>query len=228
MRNLDGEDAWKRFLNSISPDVRQRFHRLNIRLAGPEPSLDDIVVIPELKSKVVQAIAEESPRLSSIFDSMMASMFYFELDGLPTLGNAGYDCSGFIFCRLDIPPDGLRYLYDRLLSTNSWFLIQGTPVSCVQSGCVPQGLPPFRRHISFRVETLEEMLTISIRGITSKSLLLSGFPTTIQKLIVAQQLDSPYGTVDHAVNAKRLPVIPRKRSANNPQWVTRGMKRACI
>ncbi|KAJ5035237.1 acyl transferase/acyl hydrolase/lysophospholipase [Bipolaris maydis] len=227
MRNLDGEDAWKRFLNSISPNVRQRFHRLNIRLAGPEPSLDDTFVIPELKSKVAQTIDEDRPRISSIFDSMIASIFYFELDNLPTLGNTGYDCSGFIFCRLDIPPDNLRYLYNRLLTTDSWFLIQGTPVSCVQNGYVPKSLPPFRRHISFQVETLEEMLTISIRGIISKPLLISGFPTTIQKLIEAQQLDSPYGTVDH-VDQKPLPTIPRKRSAKSPHWITRGMKRACI
>lgn len=78
--------------------VWQRFHRLNVRLAGPEPSLDDTVVILELKTKVEQTIVEERLLISSIFDSMIAFMFYFELDDLPTLRDAGYNCNGFIFC----------------------------------------------------------------------------------------------------------------------------------
>jgi hypothetical protein len=225
MRNLDGEDAWKRFLNSVPLGMRRRFHRLNVSLVGPEPRLDDTVVIPELKNRVAQTIGEQKPLISSIFDSIIASMFYFELEHVPKLGRAGYECSGSIFCRLNMPPDGLRYLYDRLLKTQSWFLIQGNPVSCIQYNHIPKTLPPFQRRVSFRAESLDEVVSISIRGITSEPLLLSGFPTTIHRLVEAQQLDSPFGTMDHTVAEKPLPHIPQKRSYDRE---ARSTKRPCI
>jgi hypothetical protein len=209
MRNLDGEDAWKRFLNSVAPTARHRYHRLNIQFPGPEPSLDDAQQIPELKASVSTAVQERNELIVTIVDYMIASMFYFELDSLPVPREGGYMCSGYIFCRLDIPKHSLRRLYDRMIETSSWFLIQGIPIRCVEG--VPESLPPFKRRVTFRVDSLTEMIAFSIRGITSCPKMLSGFPTSISDLIANQNLDSPFGTVDHFVVEKPLPTIPLKR-----------------
>jgi hypothetical protein len=212
MRTLDSEDAWKRFFNSVAPASRNRYHRLNVRFSGPEPSLDDALQIPELKARVSKTIEADTSVITAILDSIIASIFYFELDsdGLPKSSKSGYTCSGHIFCRLNMPSRGLQFLYNRLLQTSSRFLIQGNPIPCIQT--VPKGLPPFRQRVTLHVDSLDASIVFSIRGITSTSKLLSGFPTTLRNLIRKQQLDSPFGTIDHRTEGKPLPAIPSKRS----------------
>jgi hypothetical protein len=211
MRNLHGEAAWKRFFNSISPVSRPRYHRLNIQFTGLEPSLDDASQIPQLKASVSKTIRNNEHSITAVLDAMVASMFYFELDGVPELTKDGYRCSGYIFCRMDLPSNGRQYLYNRLVETSSWFLIQGEPIMCVQN--VPKSLPPFRRRVTFHAETLEESIAFSIRGITSIPKLLSGFPTSVNRLMTEQRLDCPFGTIDHACSEKPLPAIPKKRDS---------------
>ena len=123
------------------------------------------------------------------------SMFYFELDALPILDGDNYHCLGYIRCRLDLPVEDLRYLYDQLLETSSWFLIQGSPIHCVQS--IPKGPPPFKRRVNFRAESMDEVISFSLGGITSTTRPLSGFPTSLRKLVEDQSLVKPFGTLDH-------------------------------
>jgi hypothetical protein len=209
MRNLNGEDAWVRFYNSLDPRVRPRYHRLNVKFTGPEPSLDDAKQIPSLKAVALRKIDEDKITLTSVVDSMLASMFYFELDAIPILDGEDYLCLGYIHCRLDLPVKGLRYLYNQLLETSSWFLIQGSPIPCVQF--IPKGLPPFKRRVNFRVESMDEVIAFSLGGITSTVRPLSGFPTSLRKLIEDQSLVKPFGTLDHVVSEKPLPATPAKR-----------------
>jgi hypothetical protein len=212
MRNIDGEDAWRRFYNSLTPDTQARYYRLNIPFSGPEPGLDDAPRIPDLKASVLKTIESDSLTLTAVKDSMIASMFYFELDSVPELEKGVYICSGYIFCRLDMPASGLRMLYQRLVETSSWFLIQGSPIRCVQS--VPKSLPPFKRRITFSADSLDEVIEFSIRGVTSTLKMLSGFPTSLTSLITDQRLDSPFGTIDHALREKPLPAIPKRRHSD--------------
>jgi hypothetical protein len=208
MRSLDGEDAWESFLNNVPLKSRHRYHRLNIKFPGPEPSLDDADRLPELKETVSSTIHQDRPSMLSVVDSMLASMFYFELDRLPARDSYGFSCSGLIFCRLDLPADGLRQLHLRLTETSSWFIVQGKPIACSQG--IPEGLPPFRKRVTFRVESKDELITLSLRGIISKPRQLSGFPTTLDHLIKDQQLNHPFGTIDHRSD-KLLPATPVKR-----------------
>lgn len=209
MRSLDGEDAWERFLNNVPMKSRHRYHRLNIQFKGPELCLDNADRLPELKENVSSTLDHDRLTMLSVVDSVLASMFYFELDRLPVRDKSGFSCSGMIFCRLNLPADGLRELHLRLVETSSWFIIQGCPVVCSQG--IPKGLPPFRKRVSFRVESRDELITFSLRGITSKSRQLSGFPTTLDHLIQEQQLDRPFGTIDHRFADKSLPITPIKR-----------------
>ncbi|CAN9363471.1 unnamed protein product [Alternaria alternata] len=171
--------------------------------------LDDAKQIPSLKAAVIRQLEEDKATLTPVVDSMLASMFYFELDALPIPDGNGYLCLGYIHCRLDLPVGGLRYLYDRLLETSSWFLVQGSPIQCVQF--IPRGPPPFKRRINFRVESMDEVIAFSLGGITSTTTLISGFPTRLEKLIEDQSLVRPFGTLDHVVSEKPLPATPVKR-----------------
>jgi hypothetical protein len=109
MRILDSKDAWKRFFNSVAPASRNRYYRLNVRFSGPEPSLDDALQIPELKARVSKTIEADTSVITTILDSIIASIFYFELDSdsLPKSSKSGYTYSGHIFCCLNIPSRGL-------------------------------------------------------------------------------------------------------------------------
>ncbi|KAF2633018.1 FabD/lysophospholipase-like protein [Macroventuria anomochaeta] len=200
---LNGQKGYDRFINSVPPKSRPRYHRLNIQFSGPEPSLDDALKIPEMKERVTRMIELEEGRMTAIFDAIIASLFYFELDGPPNLEAGEFQCSGHIYCRADLRADGLRYLYKQLQDKSSWFYIQGNPVRCVEH--IPRSLPPFKRRVCFQVKLEDELISMSIRGITSTSQSISGFPTTVQHLI----------KIDHSLNEKPLPAIPRKRSRSN-------------
>jgi hypothetical protein len=119
MRTLDGEDAWKQFFNSLAPASRDRYHRLSVRFSGLEPSLDDVLQIPELKSTVKRSIDSSAETLTAVVDSMIASIFYFELDNMPRFDRGGFACSGYIICRLNIPFKNRHLLYNRLVQTSS-------------------------------------------------------------------------------------------------------------
>jgi hypothetical protein len=181
--------------------------------------------IPEMKAAVSNTVGQDQDRMNAILDAIIASLFYFELDGLPEIRRGELYCSGHIYCRADLQADGLRYLYTKLQDTSSWFLIQGNPVKCIER--MPRYLPPFKRKVSFRVKHDDELITISIRGITRTLISISGFPTTLRQLVTCQRLDGVFGTVDHMVKEKPLPAIPRKRSGADPQASRCNPKRAC-
>ena len=208
MRSLDSEEAWKRFIYTIPVQYRSRYHRLNLYLQGPEPPLDDLSTVGELKTQTMEYI-KSSSTIPTIMDSMYAAMFYFELEDLPRFINGRYECVGHIFCRLNLPPNGRQYLYSQLIATSSWFLIHGHPTACVLK--VLKGHPPFKRRVQFVVDTLSESIAISIRGITSMPRLISGFPISLKNLIDSQQLYAPFGRADHSTLGKLLPSIPAKR-----------------
>ena len=100
---------------------------------------------------------------------------------------------------------------------------KGDSIKCVDY--IPKSLPPFKRRVCFQALE-DELITTSIGGITSTPKAISGFPTTIQQLIMNLRLDSPFGTVDHFLNKKPLPTIPRKRSRGFIQGDRRDLKRA--
>jgi hypothetical protein len=222
---LNAQKGYARYINSVPLESRSRYHRLNIQFHGPEPSLDDALKIPEMKDAVAHTVSQDQDGMIAILDAMIASLFYFELDGLPETRRGELFCSGHIYCRADLRADGLRYLYTRLRDTSSWFLVQGNPVKCVER--IPKSLPPFKRKVGFRVKHDDELVTISIRGITRTSISISGFPTTVRQLVMCQRLDVVFGTVDHMVKEKPLPAIPRKRSRDDSQASRCNPKRAC-
>lgn len=168
-----------------------------------------------MKEQVSQSLAIGKIPLAGLVDYILSSIFYFELEDYPTYTNSAYDCAGYILCRLDLPVRGRRFLYQRLSETSSLFIVQGRTVRCVQS--VPESTPPFKQRVRFVVQSLGASIAISIRGLTSTTRLISGFPTSARRLIEAQELDCPFGTASHSVPEKALPSIPckRKSSARN-------------
>ena len=174
--NLDGEREWKKFYNSVPMEARSRYHRLNVFFDGPEPNIDDLSSLKDLKQLAHNSITS-SIQATLVKDSIYASIFYFELDDVPHFVNGNFQCQGTIFCRLTLDHQGRENLYHTLIGASSFFLVSGRPVACVES--IPKGVPPFRRRVYFTAESMDEEVCILIRGITSKLRMISGLPKTL-------------------------------------------------
>jgi hypothetical protein len=207
MRSLDGEKVWREISNSLTEREKGRYHRLNLPIQGKEPTLDDFVTIDALKAQVRSWIKVNQRFLPSL-DSIYASMFYFELDSYPRYSDNTYKCVGHIHCRIDMPLNGRRRLYERLDSTSSYFLVLGHPTRCVDYIPTSSSIPPFKGRIQFTVESLDENIGLTLLGLTSSPTTISGLPQTVAGLVRTQQLRSPFGRADCTEEEKRLPPTP--------------------
>jgi len=49
MANLDREREWKKFYNSVLIEARSQYHHFNIFFNGPEPNINDLSLLKDLK-----------------------------------------------------------------------------------------------------------------------------------------------------------------------------------
>lgn len=184
---------------------------MNLNLSGPEPSIDDISAIPLLKLETEGFLAANTGYMTNALDSIYASLFYFELDCLPEFIEGVYICHGSVQCRLNLDRKGRIALYQWLIRESAYFLVNGRPIVC--ASIVPQGVPLFKCRLQFTVADLSERVGISVRGITSKPLIISGGSQSVESLIESQMLYAPFGRVDCVLTERTLPDIPKKRKA---------------
>ncbi|KAK6431703.1 hypothetical protein LTR95_012132, partial [Oleoguttula sp. CCFEE 5521] len=209
MKSMDGERVWREIFNSLAEKDRDCYHRLNLPLDGKEPDLDDVESMTDLKQQSLQWLVLEK-RLAAPVDSIIASMFYFEIDTYDLQPDGLFRCVGIVYCRLILARPGREYLYTLLKSTSSYFCIDGKPTPCVDH--IPKNGPPFRRVIKFTVESLEDSLNITLLGLTSSPKSISGMPQSVSSLVKAQCLDAPFGRADCAHAEKALPDLPQHDS----------------
>ena len=210
MRSLDGEKLWQEFFNGLEDGVKHRYHRLNLMIKGPEPALDDVTAIDELREQANTYVRTDHI-IQPVFDSVIASLFFFEFEDIPVDTGSSYSCIGHIFCRLALPVAGRKLLYRKLHTSSSYFLVSGKPVVCVER--VSSGIPLFRRRVTFQLESLDEQVAITLRGITSMPHTISGLPRIANDLIKLQGLDAPFGSADYSLVGKPLPQVPAKRKS---------------
>ena len=208
MRSMDGEKIWKDIYNSLPESSKSRFHRLNLTLQGAEPAIDDISSMYELQKQAVEQ-AQPVAFLRPALDAIYASMFYFEFEEPPVFRGDAYACIGNIYCRVRQSEAGRKKFYAKLAATSSYFLICGQPVACIER--VTKCAPAFKRRLTFTLDSLDDCVRITLRGITSQSLAISGLPRRAGDIMKAQGLDAPFGRADHSCPEKPLPLLPAKR-----------------
>jgi hypothetical protein len=194
-RHLDGERAWSNLINSTPENLRPYYHRINLLLDTAEPDIDDVSAISDLRLQT-ESMLSMSAVLSSFQENLIASLFYFELQDVKTLTNH-YECTGQIICRLDLPKYGRQALYQKMKFTNAYFLVNGTPLSCVKDS--QSEAPHFKYKTKFTVDHLDCILGISLNRLPSGSWKISGLPRTVREIIKSQPFDAPFGTADHQV-----------------------------
>ena len=208
MLSMDGERIWREFYNSLPDNVKSRYHRLNMTFEGTVPAMDDISSMYKMREMATEH-AQPVGFLKPVLDAIYASMFYFEFDEPPAPRGYGYYCTGAIFCRLRLSEEGRRAFYSKLKATSSYFLICGQPVACIER--LTKSAPLFKRQISFTLSSLDELVRITLRGLPSQPLAISGLPRSAKEIVEAQRLVAPFGRADHSSPEKPLPLLPAKR-----------------
>jgi hypothetical protein len=197
---------------ALAGKVLDRVHRLSVGFDGPEPRLDDTNMIRELtiKSQIDPALTST---INIIARRMVASLFYFELDGLrpPQWRNGGYLLRGYIFCSIRRGDAALAALLRKLCSSRGRFLVGNWAVS--DALCVGTD-GNFR--LSLEVETKDKFaitLQLADEEVGSN---ISGSPFSVRKLVAAQGLDAAFGWPDHR---KRKRIGEDERSSTKRQRI---------
>lgn len=169
-----------------------RYHRLDIGFNSIEPRLDDTKSMPELKSRVQQD-QSVSKIIDNIARSAIASLFYFEIDSIPEKWNGEYIGTGAILCCLRPKDLAFSVLIDQLTRNSATFYLNDSPIlGSVNSFISKDG--SFRKRVEL---TLRSKFAISLKQGSSELCNISGSPFSIERLVLVQGLNAPFGRADH-------------------------------
>ena len=205
-----------RMFNALDSPSIARYHRLNLELPDGLPRLDDATSMESLMAGVEHC--RDVSKLSEIKMALIASSFYFELDGPPIRGRDGqYRCSGAIRIRGD--PEHVCELVRTVHTGRVQFAKNHEDVAELQLAekqcifCRRFNLP-----IKFAVPELDIHVTISIRLGADQGHHISGFPQTMGWFITQQSLDDPFSRpcypTDACVCRQVKPLMIRKRTSS--------------
>ncbi|KAM7210074.1 patatin-like phospholipase-like protein [Rhypophila decipiens] len=195
MSLLRGRRPWEEFRRSMkrSPTTDRCF-RLDLTFEGPEPKLDDIKIIPELKD-MVRADEALSLAIDEISRCIIASLFYFELDSIPEKRNGEFWGVGRIFCFRRRSDPALAALATKLSRLSARFIINGAKVPGeISDPSFWDEDGNFQKRICFK--TSGEIL-ISLREEGFREYPISGAPFSVDKLVKTQGLNAHFGAADH-------------------------------
>ncbi len=148
MMLLDGQRTWYELWNSLPLGTRDRYHRLNTEFDGPEPQLDDIGAMKDLEQQTMTS-AVQSRSLDPCADNLIASLFYLELDGLPTFEKRSFRCRAHICSRWSPTNLALLRLVSRMKKTDTKFDVNGRIYTGADDVVMDEvnNRRPFQRHI---------------------------------------------------------------------------------
>lgn len=207
---LGGLSCWEKYTRSIdkTSELRGRCIRLDVTLEqGTEPRLDDVAAVPGLKERVHNDVAL-SVGIDSMADCVIASLFYFELTGMPIHDGSMFTGSGQILCLRKSGDPALSVLVEKLVALNARFVVNDrimggnflSPLHWDETG-------NFAMATEFRVVGQE--LSVSLAWPDGRTYPISGSRYHIRTLVQAQGLDAPFGLPDH----RRLHQAPRQMNA---------------
>jgi hypothetical protein len=132
-------------------------------------------------------------------DSLLSSLFYIELTGVPVLHTSGISCCARVRCRLTPSEPALIELIDRLLKAGAHFVYDGNYMPCADLEAyegVKSGIA-YSRYFEFTVNSLSDSIDIKVSHITRYSRSISNCPYMLQTLIKDQGLECVFGRKDH-------------------------------
>lgn len=167
------------------------YHRLNVQFPGDEPRLDDVASIPKLKAQVDEDIAL-SKKVDSIALSILASLFYLELDSVPRRANGQFSGSATILCCVPHTDPALEELMQQLGTKTFIYVNDQVAGRFVRNVCFDQA-GRFRWKIDLDTS---DSFRVSIK-LEHKLCEISGSPFSMERLIKTQGLEADFGMANH-------------------------------
>ena len=187
-----------------------RYHRLDHEM-DCDYALDDVNQMRELQQGVEGdgSLAEPIDRLVRC---AIASLFYFELSGMPCRRGGKYIGAGIVLCSIPGDDPAFKVLLDRLASRRAQLYVNGEPISGAWDDSTDRDKNGnFCRRVQYETG---DQISISIRmdGSSAQGAHISGLPSAIVDLVNAQGLNAYFGTSDHR---------KRKRSVDDDMCVAK-------
>ncbi|CAK7238176.1 hypothetical protein SEUCBS140593_010402 [Sporothrix eucalyptigena] len=186
-----------------------RYHRLDVQFEGDEPRLDDAARMAEAMS-VAQNDVSCSGAIDDVARSIVASLFYFELDAIPRREGGRHRCSGHIRCAIQPSEPAFAVLVRRLAQSAAQFWVDGSVVAELDEASLG-GSGGFQRPIEFDAC---ERFAITLKQDPAGPCHISGSPFSVRKLLHQQGLLAVFGRPDHSKRQRQGPGCPdpeRKR-----------------
>lgn len=187
--SMDGGQGFLEALNFVPDHMREDIHRLDHILPYNLPRLDDLDRMMEL----FEATYEVPDDLVRAL--LATGFFFFEADQTPTLQQGAFYCEGSILCK---GPKS-KCVVERVIREfpRAQFQIAGGQHLGLindHEGCDSCGY--YRKKVGFTVNSLEEIITIEIAGISWQKR-IGGFPKSVQEILEDQQAYARFGRPDH-------------------------------
>lgn len=194
-----------------------RYHRLDHEM-DRDYALDDVNQMRKLLDRVEGDDSLTEP-IDQLVHCAIASLFYFELSGMPCRRDGKYIGAGFILCSIPGVDPAFKPLLTRLASRRAQLYVNEQPISCTwDDGTHRDGHGNFCRRIKY--ETGDQInITICMGGSSALGAHISGLPSTILDLASAQGLNAYFGMSDHRT---------RKRVADDDDDDVRIVKKKCL
>ncbi|KAH6984112.1 hypothetical protein EDB80DRAFT_625131 [Ilyonectria destructans] len=172
----------------------ERCIRLDAVVLGPPAPLDDAGSVPRLKRSVHQDRLLQGA-ICALAKRIVASLFYFELDAIPSQRGMQFRGSGCIRCLCRAPDEALSALMQKLVQSSAVFRVNGSRVPGTLSGAsFWTSCGNFRKKIKFTSGDATISITLQ-QG--SPEYPISGSPFRLSELVEAQQLNAHFGRSDH-------------------------------
>ena len=194
MSSLDGERAWRDVVNRIDDSTKTDFFRLNVAFEGAEPLLDDIQCIDTLR-RSVHLQPQGARERTDVASALLIASFYFELEVLPKFQAGQYLCTGMIRCRNDF--DSVFKSLSRIHTSPLRFMTETENLGMLNMEDVCNSCHLYHKRIQFFVRQLDDAFSIFIKFNSLERRKISGFPQSMGWFARQQQLDAPFGRVDH-------------------------------
>jgi hypothetical protein len=196
LSSLDGQRQWERMINQVDDKLKPDYIRLNVPLRGLDSGIDGVKCMTDYRNLVITHRCT-SRLVSEAVSALLASSFYFVLTSSPERTGSSFMCRGTIRCRPPIrsilsPLEKLQDVVPVHFITDDGTLCQFLGEKDICSACGRYCKP-----ISFRVQHLNDEISIYLafgRGLHRK---ISGFPDTMSSFINAQDFSLAFGTPYH-------------------------------
>ncbi|KAL6722253.1 hypothetical protein ACLMJK_001360 [Lecanora helva] len=193
MSSLDGQNTWRDLWNRLDSNSKQDYFRLNVKLNGERPAMDDVSRMEELRELVQSQDSSESRYEQTAF-ALLVSTFFFELNSMPLFYGGLYYCRGNIRCRL--PGKTLCEALQRMNESRLVFMTDDEIVGhflAYKDLCVK--CKRYDKDVDFTVRHPGDAISIYLQSPTRGKRRLSAFPQSIDWFIRQQHLEVRFARV---------------------------------